>query len=924
MVLLTFEVEQAKAKMMEAAVDRKQMQRVGMVAFFILMTLYLGANAYVSVTGWHSSPGWAVSQKSGRVRIAFVLSSSTAAGALQIGDEVVALDGRAVESVRDFIRLMRVAPETSYTLTIQRDGVARDVALRTENLPATETAINRFLFFFIAPLFLVFAAIIYTFKPDDKQAVLLALLFGSFMPSTQPLFHDVLPLAARALMLVGEIATSLFFPLFFHFFLIFPERSPLVRRFPKLERRLFLPCLLVMIPATLAMYISASFASAESAREFSSIQKWLQILMVGAACLYIAAGLVSLLVNYRQANRQSRRRLRVVVVGSLVGLLPCFAFTMYAVTVGFAGMNETLLRWFAAVSLVLLLLFPLSFAYAILRHQVIPVRLIIRRGIRYVLVARGSVVLEILVVGVALFLLLDTSFRYFDARDTFVTGSVSAVFAIIVWHATSFLHHTFIAPAIDRRFFRRAYDAQLLLAELGEALRLTTDLHRMQSIVGSTLQEALQTENVTVLLCDETTHEYRSDLEVCFDKAEHTAFEAKAAARLPGNGAIVERLRASATPIEIAFGDEDSWAGILLRTAEGNENAQMEVETLRRMESVLLVPVRAAHNLLGIISLGARLGDLPFGSEDRRLLAAVALQLAYAVENRELVNRQVAEEGLRREIAMATEVQQRLFPEHAPESPSAEFAGVCFPAHGVGGDYYDFLLLDDERVGVAVADVAGKGISAALLMSTVQASLRSYAPIAASNEAEVTDLIHSMNGLLYGATAANSYATFFYAQFDERTRHLTYVNAGHNPPLLIRKIEDRDARRDVSSHTNRASAFGSSAAAVLEAPTENARSGEQWLTTGGPVIGIFERCDYEQETLALRAGDVLIAYTDGMTEALNPAGEEFGEAQLRDEVSSCVEQSAQEITNCLVAKLRDWCKDTPQHDDITLVVMKVK
>jgi hypothetical protein len=561
---------------MEAVVDRKQMQRAGMIAFFGLMTLYLGANAYVSVTGWHGSPGWAVSQKSGRIRIAFVGSSSMAARELRIGDEVVALDGRAIESVRDFIKLVRVAPETPYTLTIQRDGMARVVNLRTENLPATETAINHLLFFFIAPLFLVFAAIIYTFKPDDKQAVLLALLFGSFMPGTQALFHDVLPLAGRAVMLAGEIVTSLFFPLFFYFFLIFPERSPLVRRFPKLERTLFLPCLLVMIPATLAIYISASFVSAESAREFAPIQKWLQILTVCAACLYIAAGLVSLLVNYRQANRQSRRRLRVIVAGSVVGLLPCFTFTMYAVTIGFAGVNETLLRWSAAVSLLLLLLFPLSFAYAILRHQVIPVRLILRRGIRYVLVARGSVVLEILVVGVALFLLLDTSFRYFEARDTFVTGSVSAVFAIIVWHATSFLHHTFIAPAIDRRFFRRAYDAQLLLAELGEALRLTTDLHRMQSIVGATLQEALQTENVTVLLCDEETHEYHSDLEVCFDKTERTAFEAESAARFPGNGATVERLRASATPIELAFGDETTWAGRLLDAAKYDEMCELK------------------------------------------------------------------------------------------------------------------------------------------------------------------------------------------------------------------------------------------------------------------------------------------------------------------------------------------------------------
>src|SRR6185503_19099736 len=124
-----------------------------------------------------------------------------------------------------------------------------------------------------------------------------------------------------------------------------------------------------------------------------------------------------------------------------------------------------------------------------------------------------------------------------------------------------------------------------------------------------------------------------------------------------------------------------------------------------------------------------------------------------------------------------------LFPESPPKMPSLELSGVCYPAGGVGGDYYDFIELDEEKLGIAVADVAGKGISAALLMCTVQASLRSQAPTVNGN---LTELVSSMNRLLHVSTDSASYATFFYAQFDERSSLLTYVNAGHNPPILVR------------------------------------------------------------------------------------------------------------------------------------------
>ncbi|HKA21246.1 MAG TPA: PP2C family protein-serine/threonine phosphatase, partial [Blastocatellia bacterium] len=208
-----------------------------------------------------------------------------------------------------------------------------------------------------------------------------------------------------------------------------------------------------------------------------------------------------------------------------------------------------------------------------------------------------------------------------------------------------------------------------------------------------------------------------------------------------------------------------------------------------------------------------------------------------------------------------------------------------------------------------------KGISAALLMCTVQASLRSQAQNANGN---LTELVSAMNRLLHVSTDASSYATFFYAQFDERTAQLTYVNAGHNPPLLVRAGRTAKARS--------VSYAGTIAGPNRDDNLENDRTPADvtLLTKGGPIIGAFNNCVYEQETIQMESGDLLVAYTDGVTEALNADGQEFGEASLRGIIDCSSNVSAQQLSERIVESVRDWCGEVPPHDDLTLVVIKVK
>jgi sigma-B regulation protein RsbU (phosphoserine phosphatase) len=220
------------------------------------------------------------------------------------------------------------------------------------------------------------------------------------------------------------------------------------------------------------------------------------------------------------------------------------------------------------------------------------------------------------------------------------------------------------------------------------------------------------------------------------------------------------------------------------------------------------------------------------------------------------------------------------------------------PARGVGGDYYDFLDLGNRHVGVALADVAGKGIAAALIMSVVQASLRSLTEM---RNGSLADLASKMNRLLHRSTGSNSYATFFYAQVDEDKRELRYVNAGHNPPMLFR------------------GAGWSASHVPFVASTANVEE----LATGGTIIGMFAQAAYEEALIELRSGDVLMLFSDGVSEAHDPAEEEFGEERLKELLRKVAYLPVNDMAGAVMEELKNWMRDAPQHDDLTFVLMKV-
>ena len=205
----------------------------------------------------------------------------------------------------------------------------------------------------------------------------------------------------------------------------------------------------------------------------------------------------------------------------------------------------------------------------------------------------------------------------------------------------------------------------------------------------------------------------------------------------------------------------------------------------------IAIPIAVKKAMIGLISLGPKLSEEPYSTNDIRLLRSVALQAGLALDNSRLteaVAREAAQkERINREIEIAREVQERLFPQDLPQIEGLDYCGKCRPAAGVGGDYYDFFELDDGSLGIAIGDVSGKGIGASLMMASLQASLRGQT---IHHKHDLAALMSHVNQLVYETSTTNRYATFFYAQYYPSTRRLIYVNAGHNAPYLLRQGTD--------------------------------------------------------------------------------------------------------------------------------------
>ncbi len=302
-----------------------------------------------------------------------------------------------------------------------------------------------------------------------------------------------------------------------------------------------------------------------------------------------------------------------------------------------------------------------------------------------------------------------------------------------------------------------------------------------------------------------------------------------------------------------------------------------------QIQSLLCVPMIVKSELTGVLTVYNKRGGLKFSDDDQRLLAIIAGQSAQIVENARLYEEQQAYIKMQEEVALAAKIQLDLLPRESPAVQGYEIAGKNIPAQVVGGDYFDFVSMEHDRWSLCLGDVSGKGLPASLLMANTQATLRSQTLLNSTPRQS----IERANTLLFRSTSPEKFVTLFYGILDPLQHSLSYCNAGHDNPFLVRN--DGSVQR---------------------------------LGTGGVVLGIMESFPFEEESVPLNVGDLFVLYSDGITESMNASGEQFGETQLLSVLQQHRSRSAADLLGEILNAAKEHAGKQPQADDMTVVIAK--
>jgi serine phosphatase RsbU (regulator of sigma subunit)/pSer/pThr/pTyr-binding forkhead associated (FHA) protein len=406
-------------------------------------------------------------------------------------------------------------------------------------------------------------------------------------------------------------------------------------------------------------------------------------------------------------------------------------------------------------------------------------------------------------------------------------------------------------------------DLLALISKVGVTLLASATLSETLQQIAGLVFEAVPAERCSIMMRDEGSDELKV-----------------AVARLRERQGEVGEIRVSRTIMEEVVGKGKA---VLTSDAQHDPRFMSSTMTLQGIRSVLAVPLGVGEKVFGIIYADSPIAEAKFTEDHLKVLTTLSSVAAIRVENARLLEEQLDRERLEHELQLASEIQQRFQPTAPPHVTGYELQGISFPCYEIGGDYYDFIERADGRMIIALGDVSGKGTAAALLMSSLHAAVHAQAAYHSS----LAETISAVNNYLAQNIPSNRFVTLFYAELDPKTGALSFINAGHNPPLIVH-----------------------SAGTV-----EN-------LSSGGLPLGIMPNSPYREGRTQLQPGDVLVIYSDGVSEAVNPQGEEFGAPRLHSVVGLNIERSAAGIRDRIESALTKFAQGTPASDDITLVIVK--
>ena len=420
-------------------------------------------------------------------------------------------------------------------------------------------------------------------------------------------------------------------------------------------------------------------------------------------------------------------------------------------------------------------------------------------------------------------------------------------------------------------FMTKGLQEKALLENFSRELSFTFELEKIARLI---------TERITVAL-----NARRGFL---FIRDQNKIFEHNLISSHPDSSKVVPKLIFDLSLCEFLLSDRNSK---LLNHFSAHPEFLVQINKIEEISPhALLIPLNIQTGVIGLFLLDGNPKNVPYTKDEEKLLSTLIGQSSFAIENALLIEELTEQERLQRELEIARGIQKSLLPQQTPHIVGLDIDGICLPATEIGGDYYDYFVINDHTVGIAIADVTGKGTSAAFYMAVVKGMMLSLTSIHASPRKLMSDL----NRRLYGVMGRNMFVTMSYAIVDTKKKNLSLARAGHNALIM------QDSQKSIVER----------------------------LAPGGIGLGLekgnkFDRTIIERN-IPFKTGDTFVFYTDGISEAMNDQKEEFGEERLLELVAKTDHHSAQQIRENIIDAVDHFVKDAPQYDDITMVILKAE
>jgi sigma-B regulation protein RsbU (phosphoserine phosphatase) len=812
--------------------------------------------------------------------------SQAAAHGIETGDRILSVNG--IPASRDMecrLELRELRAGDMVTLTLADEvGNERTVTMRGAPPPWTEI-VWRFTNVIAGLLALALGFVIAFQRPEKLTLVFFGICFSiAFFLREPPLFQS------QNLRVGHEILYNLLqvlLPaLFVHFFILFPIRTASRRR-RWLERLLYVPSLLIVafvqVPTLLAT------GTEDDVLRRASLHLFLTTLY------FVVSGMLAIGLFVRSflkvRGRRERAQLRVALWGTILGITPLvITLILYArePAADIPGLRYSVFG---------LLLIPASFAYAAFRHQVFDFEILIKRSVLYsVLTALLIAIYFGMVIGLGGLL-----HRLTGARNPLL--SVVSVIAIALIAAPA---RARLQRFIDRMFFRQHYDARLTLRRFSHDLARMLELGGIATLLVERVVETLDLESAALLVAQSPGEPFApvhvsppagGETPVLSEHVTVLFAEPGAESEIQGpaekgghdGGANPESgIRGEPGRHIRSGGDTARSRPVRLDRPQSARRPEFLLYedrlAIQCYRSAVALPLWGRERLLGILLLGAPRAGAWTSQEDLELLETLGEQASIAIENALLHRSAIERERVTQELAVAQRIQAHLVPDRDPECDTIEFSGSTVASAEIGGDFYDYVTLDARHLGLAIGDVCGKGIPAALLMAGLQSSFR----IEAERGGSPAEVLAAMNQRILSVSEQDRFVCFFYGVLDLVSRQIVYSNAGLDPPILVR------------------------AAGRVER-----------LRHGGPALGVVPAARFDEGRVSLASGDTLALYTDGLIEPATEAPSGLGEARLIDFLVAHRDAGAAHLRERTLA----WAFDLAGQqslDDTTLIIARAR